>query len=71
MNKKAILGEVRYHLTDHIWINNNSYIPIISENTFLRDPGYYIEKAYERSQCLFEYDICKISNKDRLRRQII
>ena len=71
INRLNTYSESRYHLNDTTWINQNSYIPIVTENTFLRNPKQYIEDAFERSQRLYEYDICKISNKDRLQRSII
>lgn len=70
LNKKATYPEARYHLIDHNWINANSYIPIVTENTFLRDPNVYIEGTYERSKHLDEYYITKISNQDRMQRNM-
>lgn len=36
-----------------------SYISLIEENLFLRDPSWYIENAYEKSCELWKYKICK------------
>lgn len=36
-----------------------SYISLIDEGGFLRDPNKYIENAYDKSQSLWNYDICK------------
>ena len=70
LNKKATYPEARYHLTDHDWINKNSYVPIVTENAFIRNPNIYIEDAYERSQHLNEYYMTKISDQDRMRRSM-
>ena len=70
LNKKATYREARYHLVDHDWINKNSYIPIVTENTFMGNLNWYIEKAYTSSQHLDEYDISKISKQKRLQRRI-
>lgn len=70
INKVATRFDARYHLADQNWINKNSYISIVSENTFLRNSKQYIEDAYQKSQHLDEYFITRISTKDRMRRRI-
>ncbi|QIA87670.1 TIR domain-containing protein [Lactobacillus johnsonii] len=50
-------------------VNSESYISMVSENTFLSDPQYYIESAYEKSQRLDEFYIIKQSEKDRRERE--
>lgn len=38
---------------------NGSYIALIDENDFLSDPSKYIENAFEKSQRLWNYTLCK------------
>ena len=42
-------------------INNltGSYISLVNEEDFLKDPQKYIEKAYEKCQNIDNYDITK------------
>ncbi len=39
---------------------NGSYIALIEEDAFIRDPGQYIENAYQKSQELDNYDLVKV-----------
>ena len=41
---------------DHL---TGSYISIIEEDDFIKNPSKFIENAYEKSQRIQEYDICK------------
>lgn len=38
---------------------SGSYIALIDEDDFLSNPSKYIENAYEKSQKLWNYDLCK------------
>ncbi len=69
MNKKNIWNYQSRLSVDYDSINSDSYISIVSENAFLRDPQYYIESAYKKSQYLNEYNIIKQSEKDRKERE--
>lgn len=48
MNKKNIWNYQSRLSVDYDSINSDSYISIVSENAFLRDPQYYIESAYKK-----------------------
>jgi hypothetical protein len=36
-----------------------SYISLVDEDEFLASPKRFVENAYEKSQNLWNYDICK------------
>ena len=38
---------------------NGSYISLIDQDSFLENPNYYIENAFEKSQSICNYDITK------------
>lgn len=40
-------------------ILNGSYIALVDEGDFLRNPARYIDNAYDKSQKLWNYNLCK------------
>jgi hypothetical protein len=42
-----------------------SYISYVTEDSFIKDPNYYINKAFEKSQHTDNYDITKEQKKHR------
>ncbi len=55
-NQKDNYASPRYGTAEYL---DESYIALVDEDDFLRNPSRYIENAYEKSQRLWDYNISK------------